>query len=145
MSKKAIVSACMLGECCRYDGKTKEVFGVRDSLDGYEIVPFCPEAPIFGTPRERISVVKIDNQHKIITDETNKDVTKPLRDEIESFIKKNPTADKIILKSKSPSCGYGTTPILNDKKEKIAFGNGIAVDMFIKHYGAKIIKDEKSC
>jgi len=135
MSKpKAIVSACLLGEYCRYDGKTKQVDEVIESLKGYEIIPFCPEAPIFGTPRQRINVVRIDGQDRIITDETNIDVTKLLEDEIHSFIKDNPQADKIILKSKSPSCGLGTTPILDEKKDIIANGNGIAAEIFLKYF-----------
>jgi len=109
MGKKiAIVSACILGEYCRYDGKTKKIESVLDSLKGYEIIPFCPEAPLFGTPRERISVVEINGRNRIITDETNKDVTAFLEEEIAAFIQKNPQAEKIILKSKSPSwdCTY---------------------------------------
>ena len=108
--KKVIISACLLGENCRYDGKTKELKGVTQSYKDYEIIPFCPEAPIFGTPRERISVVKIDGQNRIITDETNKDVTQQLQDEINSFVAQHPQVDAILLKSKSPSCGYATTP-----------------------------------
>ena len=57
MSKKAIVSACLLGEYCRYDGKTKKDNTVVQALKDYEIIPFCPEAPLFGTPRERINVM----------------------------------------------------------------------------------------
>lgn len=142
MSKKvAIVSACILGEYCRYDGKTKKIESVIDSLKEYEIIPFCPEAPLFGTPRERISVVEVDGENRIITDETSKDVTALLEEEIDAFIQKNPQADKIILKSKSPSCGLGSTPILNEKKEIFQHGNGIAAEMFLRHY-KKNLQDE---
>ena len=144
MKKKVIVSACLLGECCRYDGKTKGVNKVIDVCKDYEIIPFCPEAPLFGTPRERISVVKVDKKNKIITDTTNKDVTKLLENEINSFVKLHPNADKIILKSKSPSCGCGTTPILNLNKEIISYGNGIAADIFQKSYQNTPIEDETS-
>jgi len=142
MPKKVIVSACLLGHLCRYDGKTKKTTEIVDALCDYEIIPFCPEAPIFGTPRERISVVKIDGENRIITDETNKDVTKLLEDEINSFIKLNPDADKIVLKSKSPSCGFGTTPILNSKKELINLGNGIAASILKEHFNKIKIEDE---
>jgi len=132
--KKVIVSACILGEYCRYDGKTKEIHMVVEALKEYEIIPFCPEAPLFGTPRERISVVHINGENRIITDKTNKDVTKLLEDEIASFIKKNPEVDKIVLKSKSPSCGYKTTPVLDKTKKMIDLGNGIAAEMLEKAY-----------
>jgi len=127
--KKVIISACILGEFCRYDGKTKEIDAVKKAYEGWEIIPFCPEAPLFGTPRERINVVNVDGEHRIITDETNVDVTQKLREEIERFCKEHPHADAIVLKSKSPSCGYKTTPILNEKKELLYLGSGIAAEL----------------
>jgi len=142
--KKVIISACLLGEICRYDGKEKRVNAVVEAFKEYEIVPFCPEAPLFGTPRERINVVEIDKKKRIITDETNKDVTKLLEDEINAFVKMNPNADKIILKSKSPSCGLGTTPIMNKKKEIIKYGNGVAADIFQTNYQNIPIEDENN-
>jgi len=140
--KKVIISACLLGHVCRYDGKTKKTTEVLDAFKDYEIIPFCPEAPLFGTPRQRISVVEVDGKNKIITDETKEDVTKLLEDEINSFIDKNKDFDKIVLKSKSPSCGVQTTPILNDKKEIIYYGNGIAGEIFLKRYPNINIYDE---
>ncbi|QOP42025.1 DUF523 domain-containing protein [Sulfurimonas marina] len=142
MRKKVIISACLLGEYCRYDGKTKKYAELLEYFKEYEIIPFCPEAPLFGTPRERINVMLIDGEKRIITDETNKDVTQLLKDEILSFIEKNQEADAIVLKSKSPSCGYKTTPILDPKKEILKYENGIAADLFQSHYKALKIKDE---
>lgn len=142
MKKKVIISACILGEVCRYDGKIKPFESVEEAFKEYEIIPFCPEAPLFGTPRERISVVKIDGVNKIITDETQRDVTELLRVEIESFIEKNSKIDAIVLKSKSPSCGCGTTPILDKDRNIIKSGNGIAADIFTQAYKNITIKDE---
>jgi uncharacterized protein YbbK (DUF523 family) len=144
MKKKVIISACLLGECCRYDGKTKKVNEVIEAFKDYDIIPFCPEAPIFGTPRERISVVEVHGKKRIVTDETQKDVTKLLEYEINSFIKKYPNPDKIVLKSKSPSCGNGTTPILNKDRELISYGDGIATTIFKQQYKNIDIYDENS-
>lgn len=137
-----IISACLLGEFCRYDGKTKRINEVINAFKDYEIIPFCPEAPLFGTPRQRISVVIMDGKKRIITDETNEDVTEKLEKEIYGFIKKHPHAKIIVLKSKSPSCGLGTTPILNMEKNIIKFGNGIAADIFKKEYENMEFQDE---
>lgn len=143
MSKsKVIISSCLLGHTCRYDGKTKKTTEVVDAFEGFEIIPFCPEAPLFGTPRERISVVEIDGNHRIITDKSNKDVTKLLEDEINSFIKLHPEADKIVLKSKSPSCGIGTTTILNEQKVRVKLGDGIAGSIFKNKYSGVEILNE---
>ncbi len=142
VKKKAIVSACILGEYCRYDGKTKEIDAVKEALKEYEIIPFCPEAPLFGTPRERINVLHVNGENRIVTDMTNKDVTALLSEEIAAFIKKNPEVDKIILKSKSPSCGYKTTPILDEQKKQIAMGSGIAAEMFENAYSNISLESE---
>lgn len=140
--KKAIVSACILGELCRYDGKTKELNSVMEALSDYEIIPFCPEAPLFGTPRERINVVEVDGKNRIITDETEIDVTLRLENEINAFVKLHPNADRIILKSKSPSCGIGNTPILNSNKKILYYGSGIAAEIFQDSYKNIKISDE---
>jgi len=142
MRKKVIISACLLGEYCRYDGKTKEVSEVIKYFKEYEVIPFCPEAPLFGTPRERINVVEIDGDNRIITDVTAIDVTEPLSKEIENFISENPSIDAIVLKSKSPSCGLGTTPILDEMKNIIKYGNGVAAQIFLEKYPNIKIIDE---
>lgn len=142
--KQVAISACLLGELCRYDGKTKIHNNVITAFEGWEIIPFCPEAPLFGTPRERISILHVNGKNRIITDETNKDVTKLLLDETKRFIAANPNLELIVLKSKSPSCGLATTPILNEKRETIAMGDGISAALFKKNYPRLQIKDENS-
>ena len=49
---KLLVSACLLGVLCRYDGKAKTHEGVCSLLEMHTMIPFCPE--IYGglsTPR----------------------------------------------------------------------------------------------
>jgi len=125
-------------------GKLKKTTEIVEAFKEYEIIPFCPEAPLFGTPRERISVVKIDEKNRIMTDHTNRDVTELLENEINAFVAMHPNADKIILKSKSPSCGLGTTPILNSQKQIISYGDGIAADIFQKRYQNIPLIDESN-
>jgi uncharacterized protein YbbK (DUF523 family) len=88
--------------------------------------------------------VHINGENRIITDETNKDVTKLLEDEINAFMQTHSTAERIVLKAKSPSCGCGTTPILNTDKEPVAIGNGIAAELMQKHYKDVKIEDESA-
>lgn len=142
MKKKVIISACLLGNRCRYDGKLKGVDAISKEYEGCEIISFCPEDPIFGTPRERINVYEIGGELRIITDETHKDVTFLLEEQIYSFLANNPDIDEIVLKSKSPSCGYKTTPVLDENKNIIKYGNGIAAQIFSKKYKNIVIKDE---
>ena len=141
--KRVIVSACLLGEYCRYDGKTKKVPQVLDKLEGCEIIPFCPEAPLFGTPRERINVVEENGEYRIKT-QSGVDVTQLLEKEIQAFIESHPKVDALVLKSKSPSCGNQTTPILDIYGNQIGLGDGIATKMFKRSYKETALDDEVS-
>ena len=142
MSKKVIISACLLGEYCRYDGKTKINYTILEAFKGYEIIYFCPESPVFGTPRERISVVNVNGEEKIMTENSKLDVTTLLENEIYSFCENNSDIDIFILKSKSPSCGNGTTPILNERGKTLKLGDGIATKILKQRYSDKKFMDE---
>ena len=53
-----LVSACLLGVACRYDGKSKPNNDVTALMDKYNLIPFCPE--ITGglpTPRHPSEIV----------------------------------------------------------------------------------------
>ncbi|MBO7273898.1 MAG: DUF523 domain-containing protein, partial [Clostridia bacterium] len=43
MKKNILVSACLLGESCRYDGKSKPCERVIALKDTYNLIPVCPE------------------------------------------------------------------------------------------------------
>ena len=49
-----LISACLLGAACRYDGGSKPVLSVEALMGRYQLVPVCPEQ-LGGlpTPRER--------------------------------------------------------------------------------------------
>ena len=124
--KKVAVSACMLGQYCRYDGASKPVEGLKEALEGYEVIPFCPEAPL-GTPRGRISVIRTEEGYRLWRDSDGEDVTDVILAEMKALLEAHPDIELAVMKSKSPSCGLGTTPILNDKRQMLRYGNGVAV------------------
>ncbi len=140
--EKVIVSACLLGEACRYDGCSKASQKVIGALEGAEVIAFCPEAPVLGTPRGRISVVAMDAGLRVLRDDDKTDVTDLLVEQTEALIAAHPDADRIILKSKSPSCGLGTTPILDGEGNEIGKGNGVAADLLIRAFPGVEITDE---
>ena len=143
--EKVAISACLLGELCRYDGTTKQVNGVVKAFKDVQIIPFCPEAPDLGTPRERISIVCSKKEGcRVIGDESGRDVTGLIEAQTQKLIDEHPDLEEIVLKSKSPSCGLGTTPILNEAGEIIRYDNGIAAAMLLKAYPKIDISDEKS-
>lgn len=55
---KIAVSACLLGENCKYNGGNNYSEKVRDYIKGHEVIPVCPEVlgglPI---PREPAEIV----------------------------------------------------------------------------------------
>lgn len=139
--KRAIVSACLLGEPVRYDGTTKANNAVIEALKEYEIIPFCPEDPVMGTPRERISVIAVGDDHKVITDNSKIEVTTALKLQTQKIIDAHPDADLVVLKSKSPSCGLGTTPILTPSGEEIRKGHGVAAELFVQRFPGRVFDE----
>lgn len=137
------VSACLLGERCRYDGATKENSTIIKAFEEDEVIPFCPEAPVLGIPRERISVVKAGNEYKVIGDESQDDFTELIIEQVDLLTQRHPDLDMIVLKSKSPSCGLGTTPILNEKRDLLGLGDGIAAIRLKEKFPNIQIIDEK--
>lgn len=131
-NEKVIVSACLLGELCRYDGQTKKDKELLVWLEDKNVIPFCPEAPVLGTPRTRINVIEQGDSFKLIREDNEHDVKQEIIQETQKMIEFHSDADFLILKSKSPSCGCGTTPIFNEAGSEIKKGDGIATMTFKK-------------
>jgi len=100
-----LVSACLLGIGCRYDGKHKANEAVLALKEKYNLIPVCPE--IFGglptppAPSERIG------DRVMMRDGT--DVTENyLRGAMEAYeLCKIYGITTAVLKERSPSCGMG--------------------------------------
>ncbi|XPV69459.1 MAG: YbgA family protein [Halarcobacter sp.] len=112
------VSACLLGNMCRYDGAHSKDDFIANILKNYfEFVPYCPEKMVFTTPREAIRLVEKDSKIEVVTSNTNKVVTKELEDiskELVEEIQKEQLCG-FILKSKSPTCGMERVKVYQDK------------------------------
>jgi len=130
--QKVIVSACLLGEYCRYDGQTKKDEDLIAWLEDKNVIPFCPEAPVMGTPRARINVVRQAHHFTLVREDNGQDMTHEIINETQKMIESDPDTDLLILKSKSPSCGCGTTPIFDEDGKEILKGDGIATMTFKK-------------
>lgn len=125
-----IISACLLGTACRYDGESKGCLEIMALAREDTLIPFCPEDPLFGTPRPRIGIVETEGGRRVLRESDGADVTEALRDYTVHWLREHPQADRAVLKSKSPSCGLGTTPVFNKDGELIGYGNGIAAQCF---------------
>ena len=69
--KTLLISACLLGLCCRYDGGSKPQPGVEALAEQYRLVPVCPEQ-LGGLPTPRCPAERLGG--KIVT-EDGRDVT----------------------------------------------------------------------
>ena len=49
---RILISACLLGACCRYDGKSKQSAAALTLRREHELVPVCPEQ-LGGLPTPR--------------------------------------------------------------------------------------------
>ena len=137
--KKILVSACLLGEKCRYDGKSKPCDSVIKLSEKFDLVPICPE--VFGglpTPRIPAEIVDGAVLRKDGVDVTNNykiGAQKALDIAIQNNIK------IAVLKEKSPSCGKDI--IHNGKFDgELSQGNGITVNLFLKH-GINVYKESE--
>ena len=112
MKKKVLVSACLLGKNCRFNGRHSYMPELENL--NVEWVPVCPEeAGGLGTPRPAAemqgSAESILNGDGSIITNNGKDITRKFIQGAEGSFEKglNSEADYAILKSHSPSCGIG--------------------------------------
>ncbi|MFO3716763.1 DUF523 domain-containing protein [Anaerococcus sp. ENR1011] len=97
------VSACLLGENCKYNGGNNYNKKLVDFVKGHEVIALCPE--VLGglaTPRlpaEIVNGVVRQKDGKSVDDEFKKGAKEAL-----DIAKKN-KVDLVILQSRSPSCG----------------------------------------
>lgn len=118
------VSACLLGHPVRYDGDHKHEPLVTDTLAHYvQLRHFCPEVGIgMSVPRPPIQVVQLAQDTRVRgVAAPHDDVTEALH---EYAMQVPETLDGFVLKARSPSCGVGTTPVMNALDEQIATGYG---------------------
>ena len=103
MKIEYVVSACLAGCKCRYDGKDNLCPKVKQLVEEGRAVTVCPEV-MGGLPTPRIPSER--NNGKIVNS-IGEDNTKYFESGVEKSIEivKEHNIKKAILKAKSPSCG----------------------------------------
>ncbi len=111
------VSACLLGQKVRYDGKDKFA-DLEKYFDPkvYQLIPICPEVEMgMSIPRPSIQMRVINNDTRLVQVNDHKlDFTEQLNNWFEENKHRFEKLHGFILKSKSPSCGKQTTPHFNE-------------------------------
>jgi len=108
-----IVSACLLGAKCRYDGGSAPDKKLQSMISEFAFIPMCPEQ-LGGLPTPRVHAQIVDgngedvhNGLAKVFDSNNRDVTGQFLKGAEE-VRKIARLMKIstaIMKEKSPSCG----------------------------------------
>ena len=100
---KILVSACLLGENCKYNGGNNYSQAVAAFTEGHEVIAVCPEVMAgMGIPRTPIEIVS-----GVLTDKNGNVVDAALRSAIEKLLEQLPLQeiDCAVLQSRSPTCG----------------------------------------
>lgn len=102
---KILISACVMGSNVRWNGSNKlnhEVLEWADSV-GAELVPVCPEASLFGTPRKPIRLRQEGDEVLAMMGKVN--VAQQLEEKCQEIVSGHQDVVGFIGIARSPSCG----------------------------------------
>lgn len=145
---RRLVSACLLGVNCRYDGKNNLNEKVMRLAAKEALIPVCPEQlGGLGTPRVPMGITGgggsevLDGKAKVI-DGNNKDVTKNLVRGAEETLKiaRASGVREAIFKARSPSCGCGKIHV--GTSPRLVKGDGVTAAL-LKRNGICVITEEE--
>lgn len=100
---KILVSACLLGENCKYNGGNNYSASVAEYVKDMEVIPVCPEmAAGFGCPRIPMEIVDgvLINRDGVSLDEPMRLAITRILDSLQGQ-----EIQCAVLKSRSPTCG----------------------------------------
>ncbi|MBR5428243.1 MAG: DUF523 domain-containing protein [Clostridia bacterium] len=137
--KTLLVSACLLGCPCRYDGKSvpnEKVLALREK---YHLVPVCPEQ-LGGLPTPREPSERVGSRVKT---KSGADFTQQFEAGAAEtlYIAQTLGAEGAILKAYSPSCGKGTIYDGTFSHTKIP-GSGVTARLLLENGIAVYTEDE---
>ena len=118
--KKVAISACLLGEKCRYDATDNKNDELLSKLEGSELIPFCPEDHAFGSPRPTMDLIKTEEGIKAISNKTGADLSFAVEGYAKHFFSKHTELDLFIGKDRSPSCGVCSAKLYDENRELIS-------------------------
>jgi len=112
-----VVSRCLLGERCRYDGKLVSAPAVLRLGKRVTFVPVCPETGIgLPVPRDPIRLVKTNRGIRLVQTRTGADLTAKMRFFCRQFLT-GLEVDGFTLKARSPSCAVRDAAVEDDDGE----------------------------
>ncbi|MBR4906108.1 MAG: DUF523 domain-containing protein [Clostridia bacterium] len=135
-----IVSACLAGYRCRYDGKIVPDEEIVALIKSGGAIPVCPEM-MGGLPCPRVPAERTKDGLRVVTRE-GKDVTEAFTSGAYEALRmaKLYGCEKAILKAKSPSCGCGQIYDGTFSGTLIS-GDGVTAELFKENGIAVQVKD----
>lgn len=119
------VSACLLGEAVRYDGRHKRNAYLVETLGRFfDVVPICPEVAIgLGVPRPPIRLVGEPESPRLVrVDDPSIDLTAPMEAFSAREVQRLGGISGFVLKARSPSCGPEGVPVQADRRRRAGSG-----------------------
>ena len=131
--KKVAISACLLGEKCRYDATDNKNEILLEQLKDAQLIHFCPEDFAFGTPRPTMDLIETQEGHKAISNLNGEDLSTPIIQYATLFFNTHPDIDLLIGKDRSPSCGVCSARVYDEEKNLLSSkASGLMVKEAIK-------------
>ena len=100
---KILVSACLMGENCKYNGGNNYNAAVVEYVKGKQVLPICPELMAgMGCPRTPIEIVD-----GVLMDRNGNNVDAAMREAVAQAMEmiRKENIQCAILQSRSPTCG----------------------------------------
>lgn len=125
------MSACLLGENCKYNGSNNRNEDVIALEEKFQLIPVCPEC-FAGLPTPRLPSEIRDSR---VFSKNGEDLTEEFLSGAEKtlYIARESNCAAAVLKERSPSCGFG---LIYDGSFSgtLCAGNGIAADLLSKNH-----------
>ncbi|GAB1255644.1 hypothetical protein NBRC116494_01460 [Aurantivibrio plasticivorans] len=125
------ISACLVGQRVRYDGDHKRFNRLLERLSHQvDWKPFCPEVEAgLGTPRPPVQLIENNKTIRALGVENKAlDVTDQLQEASIDYWSQQARHRHVsgyIFKARSPSCGRGSTPVVDHEQHILHHGDGI--------------------
>jgi uncharacterized protein YbbK (DUF523 family) len=146
-----IVSACLSGVNCRWNGKNSINEKIKKMVENGKAIAFCPEV-LGGLPIPRKSCGiyggfgedVLNNKATVRTVKDGDDVTKQFLKGAEEFLKiaKSKNIRTAILRTPSPSCGCGKTWQLDESFVNHVVPSDGVTTALLKKNGIKVYTEE---
>ena len=118
--KKVAISACLLGEKCRYDATDNYNAALLKKLEEVECISFCPEDYAFGSPRPTMDLIQTQLGIKAISNSSGDDLSAPVEQYARDFFDEHADIDLFIGKDRSPSCGVCSAKLYDQEKNLLS-------------------------